>query len=447
LKEDKYDALSLHVYCSLHSLCVAELSAQTANTYHLKLMSAHLSHYPLTFNIRAADMRAVLFVAAIFASALLLPGAHCDVDKLYSIDRSKLLHNERDVWFDSLTERELVDRWSHDDGSSVAQKLQTLKTLTPTTVVDVVLVGFTGDGAEALAISEDELMRYLDALPVSSAIHVSGERAAARSPFVSPLAAATAAAANRGDKQTTTTTTTTTTTSTSAHTHTLPFGNAPLFRVTIASPDVAASIATAINDWIADHFDPATTQTTPTQTTTTTATGGGGGGDVAVAMEVPVTVVDGIIAAHYDAKALSNALYILNPTYARVSDGGGGGGGGGFGSTTMGGGGGGGGSGIGGGGGNSGGRVIEYAYVHARTPAAAATADDAGDGDDDVGGGGASFGGDTALKRSVNGATGGRLRCSGGEWVVGDSSARQQLIYIRKQHSLIDLHSQAAIIN
>jgi hypothetical protein len=111
-------------------------------------------------------------------------------DKLYDLSDSKLLlDNEKDIWFDSLTvsappvclspsvlaliakvsfvmctqERELQEKWSADDGLSIAQKIDALRQFSGVLTVDVRLVGFDGSGNMELSLTEQELLKYFDA--------------------------------------------------------------------------------------------------------------------------------------------------------------------------------------------------------------------------------------------------------------------------------------------
>jgi len=52
----------------------------------------------------------------------------------------------KDVWFESLSEDELRDHWSQDDGSSLAEKAENLSQFEAKVAVDIKLVGFDGEG-------------------------------------------------------------------------------------------------------------------------------------------------------------------------------------------------------------------------------------------------------------------------------------------------------------
>ena len=64
------------------------------------------------------------------------------VDKLYDIDIKSGLLGAQDVWFESLSEQELLDHYSDDDSQTMSQKIQSLQTFHPKIYIDIRLVGF-----------------------------------------------------------------------------------------------------------------------------------------------------------------------------------------------------------------------------------------------------------------------------------------------------------------
>ena len=84
-------------------------------------------------------------------------------DRLYGFISEAIVSSPQDLFFDSLSEAELNDFWSDDDGLTVTDTIRRLKDKFETTIfVEVKLVGFAGDGKLGLQLSESELLRYLE---------------------------------------------------------------------------------------------------------------------------------------------------------------------------------------------------------------------------------------------------------------------------------------------
>lgn len=79
------------------------------------------------------------------------------------LDPALLRTEGKDVWFEALTEEELRNKWSYDDGEPLKDKVNKLTDFNANVLVDVRLVGFDGTGHMQLNIEEAELQKYLDA--------------------------------------------------------------------------------------------------------------------------------------------------------------------------------------------------------------------------------------------------------------------------------------------
>ncbi len=67
------------------------------------------------------------------------------------------MHSGEDVWFESLSEEELAEHWSADDGSSMVEKLNTVQLLDTIVNVHIKLVGFSGEGNHAFRVTKVHL--------------------------------------------------------------------------------------------------------------------------------------------------------------------------------------------------------------------------------------------------------------------------------------------------
>ncbi len=96
---------------------------------------------------------------ALVALAVSLALAH---DKFFDLgdQRSALLASKahRDAWFDATTPEELKTVWSEGEGGkTLLAKLKEIEKFETTVMVEVKLVGFTGEGYRKFVASEGEL--------------------------------------------------------------------------------------------------------------------------------------------------------------------------------------------------------------------------------------------------------------------------------------------------
>ncbi len=215
---------------------------------------------PMTFSLVDLQMKLVA-VAAILLSAVgisFLQSVGVDAkDKLSELDRHSLLASEKDVWFDSLTESELQEKWSADDGTSIANKISALSKFEGRVLIDIRLIGFDGDGGNMnLQISEHELLKYFDSVAAGS---ISSES----KPHVINTAP--------------------------GQSHDLNLKMRHIFRVAKARKSVTASVSAAIAAYVDPHKSD-------------------------LEIFVPVSAVDDLIRRDYNEHAIAAyTIYLLNP--------------------------------------------------------------------------------------------------------------------------------------
>ena len=177
------------------------------------------------------------------------------VDKLYDIDIKSGLLGAQDVWFESLSEQELLDHYSDDDSQTMSQKIQSLQTFHPKIYIDIRLVGFGGDGNLNLNLLPANLESYL---------RVAGHEAFMAQNIINPAT---------GQK------------------HSMSFGAKYIYRVISEKTSLHNRIHAEVESQVRVEAEMAFT---------------------AGPTEIPYQSVDDIIKQHYQAKGVTYTLYLLN---------------------------------------------------------------------------------------------------------------------------------------
>lgn len=184
-------------------------------------------------------------------------------DRLWSVDKELLLENSEDVWFESLSEQELNEHWSFDDGELLSSKTAKLQQLEVTILLSVKLVGFGGRSHRSFSISEAQLLNYLPAAVLGSHVHL-----------LHP---------EHGQG------------------NTLPFKTKFVFQVSKTSPSLSRDITKSIADQVANHLD-VIGKHRPEQL------------EELEPISILTSSVDALVAEDFRKHGLSYTIYLLNPS-------------------------------------------------------------------------------------------------------------------------------------
>jgi len=182
-------------------------------------------------------------------------------NRIHSLPKEELLHGDDDVWFESLSEDDLRDHWSGDDGLGLHEKIDQLK-FSVGVFVDVKLVGFNQN---PFVKPDTILQRYLEIFNPAGG----GE-------------AVTRILRTQGGSD-----------------------QVPLvktryvYRVSMAKDSLVPKLASAIHSYAEKHHSKHVTAASTADTDDLT-------------VKINPAVVDDIIAQEYEQNGLSYTLYILN---------------------------------------------------------------------------------------------------------------------------------------
>ncbi len=161
----------------------------------------------------------------------------------------------QDVTFEQLSEQELRDHWSKDNGDSLRTKATKLAKMEVATMIEVRLVGMRADGNLDLNVGEAELLKYLEA---------SSSRGSKTAHILHPK---------------------------DGKSHDLPFTTHFFYRVSHANQKLASDITQAIQKYIDANQDVRESKD----------------------IRIPYDVVDDVIARDHEDNKIGYAFYILNP--------------------------------------------------------------------------------------------------------------------------------------
>ncbi len=236
-------------------------------------------------------------------------------DKFFELEsRSALLAStaHRDAWFEATSEDEFKEHWSHDDGLSLKRKIADIQNNFEATIfVEVKLVGFDGEGYRKFVVTDEELLKYLEA----SGINLHPHPYVMRTDGTGGPSGNAVGGQNEPLRKFTFQDVLNNAEGTGRHGHALPFRQRFMFSVSKVRPDVSRAVADAIQNVVTDQA------TRHEQYRNQNQHMGARLPQPAdkIWYHVPHRAVEKVLQRDFEQSALAYTIYLLNPTAPMVA--------------------------------------------------------------------------------------------------------------------------------